>query len=189
MTKISALTLALAVAGLSSNAFAAEGAGMFLRAEAGVSEGTVRSANKSHESETDSTYGVRGGYFFTKSFAVEAFYTNYYDKSEGGVDTKATGYGVGIVGKSYLTDSRDTGFYIDGRIGLARTKLEGALDGLGSTDLTKTRAYIGGGAGYDFNRNMGVSLNYVYHDSIDLPAPLNNEVRFETLTAAFEYRF
>lgn len=189
MTKISALTLALAVAGLSSNAFAAEGANIFLRAEAGVSQGTIGSANGGHESETDSTYGVRGGYFFNKSFAVEGFYTNYYDKSEGGVDTKATGYGVGLVGKTYLTDSRDTGFYLDGRIGLARTKLEGALDGVGSSDLTKTRAYLGAGAGYDFSRNMGVSLNYFYHDNIDVPGSLGQHVRLETLTAAFEYRF
>jgi OmpA-OmpF porin, OOP family len=187
MNKIIKLSFALALVAASTSTYAAEGSGIFVRAEAGASRATLHVDNGGYDSDNDTSYSLRGGYYVTKHFAVEGFYSKYYDEATDGVSTDAKGFGVGLVGKTHLNES-DTGFYLDGRLGLARTKLQGSVDDLGSAEQSNTRAYFGAGVGYDFTPNMGLSLNYLFHDSI-LIENSDIEAKFETLNVGFEYRF
>ena len=53
--------------------------------------------------DNDTSYSVRGGYYFTPNIAVEGFYSNFFDKSATDgtttADLKLSAIGVGIVGK------------------------------------------------------------------------------------------
>ena len=91
---------------------------------------------------------------------------------------------MGLVGKKNF-GADGNGFFIDGRAGVTRGKVEGSIDGFGSDSATSTKAYFGAGVGYDFSRNFGLSLNYDHHkgsgDGISITA--------NTLTLGAEYRF
>lgn len=189
MKKLSVLALA-ALAAVSAPSFAAEGAGAFVRAEAGYSRATTKVViNSSHENDYDNAYGIRGGYYFNQYFGAELGYTNYYnDNNRDTGDISAKGYSLGLFGKTHFSD-KNTGFYVDGRIGLARTSIDADLPSpaLPRTETVRTRAYAGAGVGYDFNEHFGLDLNYLYHDRV-LAQP-GNELKFDTLTLGAEYRF
>lgn len=175
MNKITALSLAAALAAVSTSAFAADGAGAFVRGEIGSTDGQLNGT-----SQNDTAYAIRGGYNVNEYFGVEAFYGDYYGKNLLSLDLEAKGYGVGLVGKYRFGD--DKGFFIDGRAGFARTTL--SADGF---DFEKTVPYAGLGVGYDINNNYGITLNYVRQNAIK-PAPAL-KVELETLSLGFEYRF
>jgi outer membrane protein W len=172
------LASALVLAGLSSSAVAAEG--WFVRGEAGTTTLEIDGAEGD-----DDTFGVRGGYFFTPNVAVEGFYTNYGDDSGDGVSIKASGYGVGVVGKKNFGPNEHTGFFISGRVGAVHIETKLGVDGVGNAKDSSTEGYVGVGAGYDFTRNFGLSLNYDYAktDIFDVDAKL------KTATLGIEYRF
>src|SRR5688572_15313504 len=77
MKKTLILSCALALAGPSNVAFAAEGAAAFVRAELGQSNADVSLLD-----DTDTAYNLRGGYFFNKHFAVEGFVGSLYDNDD-----------------------------------------------------------------------------------------------------------
>lgn len=169
MNKLFAVSTALALACASFAATAADGVEMlggFVRVEAGRSNDTFKISGIGSESDHDNAYSLRGGYWYNGNFAVEAFYTNAFDKSySDGVDTvslKATALGLGIVGKKNFSETAHQGAYIMGRVGVMHGKLEASITGLGSGSESSTDAYFGVGVGYDFTRNFGVSLNYDY---------------------------
>ena len=176
MNKTLALTGAIALATLSTSAFA-EGA--FVRVEGGRSH-----LHANGSSDNDDAWSVRGGYAFNPYFGLEGFYSNLYDKSDAGASAKVDGYGIGAVGKKNFGPD-NTGFYIDGRAGLARNKTKVAVAGLGSESDTKTKPYYGVGAGYDFTRNFGMGLNYDWNRVEGFN--VNGKVR--TLALDAEYRF
>ena len=69
--KTCVLACALALAALSTSAFAADGSGdWYLRGELGNSRLSVQDLS-GHDNDT--AYGVRGGYWFNPNFAAEAF--------------------------------------------------------------------------------------------------------------------
>jgi hypothetical protein len=176
MKKSHLLLGTLALATLSTSAFA-EGA--FVRVEGGRSH-----LHTNGGSDNDDAWSLRGGYAFNPYFALEGFYSNLYDKSDAGASAKVDGYGIGAVGKkSFGPDN--TGFFIDGRAGVARNKTEVAVAGLGSESDTKTKPYYGVGAGYDFTRNFGMSLNYDWNRA----EAFNLDGKVRTLTVGAEYRF
>lgn len=185
MNKLLVLAGALALAGLSTSAMAQGG---FVRVEAGRSHTTVDVDGLGSDSDNDTAWSLRGGYYFNDNVAVEGFYTRAYDKTfSDGVDTvgaKADAFGLGVVGKKNF-GADGNGFFIDGRAGVTRGKVEGSIDGFGSDSATSTKAYFGAGVGYDFSRNFGLSLNYDHHkgsgDGISITA--------NTLTLGAEYRF
>ena len=167
--KMFAVSAALALACASFTAAAADGAellGGFVRVEAGRSDNNVKVSGLGNASDHDNAYSVRGGYWYNSHFAVEAFYTNAFDKSySDGVDTvnlKATALGVGIVGKKNFGDAAHQGAYMMGRVGVMHGKLEAGVSGLGNDSASSTEAYFGVGVGYDFSRNFGIGLNYDY---------------------------
>jgi opacity protein-like surface antigen len=175
MNKTLLFSCALALAGLSNVALAADDSAVFLRVEAGHSEIDVDLV----DDDTDSTTSFRGGYYFTPNFAVEAFVGTQYDGDIVGYETEFFGYGIGgIAKKNFGADN--TGFFINGRAGIMRAHAE-----FGGYSDDETEPYLGVGLGYDFTREFGVSLNYdVVQTDFD---GLDTDV--ETLTAGVEYRF
>lgn len=173
------LLAGLAAAAAASPAFAGEGAGGFLRAEAGNSNLSISGVD-----DNDTAYGVRGGYFFNGNIGVEAFYSNYGEDSGDGVTAKLDAYGVGIVGKKNMTAPHE-GFFLSGRAGIAHTTLDLSVSGLGSASDSNNRVYLGVGMGYDFNEHVGLSLD-VNHVR---PQFYGETIRVTTTTLGFEYRF
>ena len=180
------LASALVLAGLSTTAAAADG-NWFVRGEVGRSTVDVDVSGVGSDSDHDTSYSLRTGYWFNRNFAVEGFYSKFYDQDfTDGVDSaniKLSAFGLGLVGKKNF-GADGNGFFIDGRAGITRGKI--AVDStFGNGSDTSTKPYIGVGAGYDFNRNLGLSLNYDHHkgsgDGLDITA--------KTVTFGVEYRF
>ena len=187
MKKMFVLTAALALAGLSTAASAAEGQG-FVRGEVGRSHDSVDVSGFGSESDNDTSWSLRGGYWFNPNIAVEGFYSRFYDKSfSDGTDSasiKLSAIGVGVVGKKNF-GADNTGFFIDGRVGVTRGRIEASASGVGSASDTSTKPYVGVGVGYDFSKTFGLSLNWDHQkgsgDGVDVTA--------NTLTLGAEVRF
>lgn len=176
MRKILFFAGALALASASTAAMAQ---GPFVRVEGGHSQLHVDG-----DSDGDTAWSLRGGYAFNPNFALEGFYSQLYDATADGVAGKVDGYGVGVVGKKNF-GPEDTGFFVDGRVGLARDKVKIGIAGLGSESDRSTRPYYGVGAGYDFNKNFGLSLNYDWNKV----SAFDTDGKVKTLTMGAEYRF
>jgi hypothetical protein len=190
MKKEMMLLTGLALAFAATPALATGG---FVRGEIGKSNVNVDVSGLGDDSDDDTSYSIRGGYFFNNNFAVEGFYSNFYDKSvefddgSGGtidVNGKLSGFGVGLVGKTDIGNDQ-TGFYVMGRAGIMRGKLDVSATGLGSEDESSTKPYFGVGVGYDFSPKWGMSLNWDQHkgsgDDVDVTA--------RTLSLGVEARF
>ena len=165
MKKEMMLLSGLALAFAASPAMATGG---FVRGEIGKADVDVDVDGLGDGSDDDTSFSIRGGYFFNNNFAVEGFYSSFYDKSEsfddgaGGTvdaDLKLTGLGVGIVGKTDIGNDQ-TGFFAMGRAGLMRGRIDASATGFGSEHDTSTKPYFGVGVGYDFSPKFGVSLNW-----------------------------
>lgn len=184
MKKTVVLLAGLALAGLSTSAFAGQG---FVRGEAGRSNTSIDIEDFGSDSDHDTALSLRGGYWFNPNIAVEGFYSSVYDKTitdgTDRADIKLSAIGVGVVAKKNFGPD-NTGFFIDGRAGIARGKLK-VESNLGDGSDTSTKPYFGVGVGYDFNANTGLSLNYDRlkgsGEGVDITA--------KTLTVGFEYRF
>ena len=174
MKKTLILSCALALASQSNVALAADGT-TFLRAELGHTAIDVDLVGD----DSDTTTTLRGGYYFTPNFAVEAFAGNLFDGNVFGYDAEFNGYGIGgIAKKNFGADGN--GFFINGRAGVMRAHAE-----LGGAKDDTTEPYIGVGAGYDFSKAFGLSVNYdlIQSDFDGL------DVDVETLTLGAEVRF
>jgi Outer membrane protein beta-barrel domain len=185
MKKILVLSCALALASLSTVAMAADGGHAFVRAEVGNSDNDFKIEGFGNGSDSDTSYSVRGGYWFNPNFALEGFYSNLYDQSEDGASLKLSAIGVGAVAKAYFTKD-NTGFFADARAGLARMKGEAGLSGFGSESDTTNKLYVGVGVGYDFNESFGVSLNADLHKRAEFDGI---SVDTSNVSLAGEYRF
>jgi len=188
MKKHLVLASALVLAGLSTAAAAAD-SNWFVRGEAGRSNVNFDASGLGSDSDNDTSYSLRAGYWFNRNFAVEGFYSKLYDQdftyqTSNDTNVKLSAIGLGVVGKKNF-GADGNGFFIDGRAGITRGKIDASIDGLGSDSATSTKAYFGAGVGYDFSRNFGLSLNYDHHkgsgDGLDITA--------KTLTLGAEYRF
>lgn len=177
--------LCLAVVLVSQNAAAADGDGVFVRAEIGDSFiNTVVSEN--HEL----TYTVRAGYFLNDHVAIEGSYSNLGEHGSSGIDVKHSSYGIGIVGKKNFGSHAHTGAFIDGRLGIARNSITtgGVVGGDALIDFKSedNTPYLGIGVGYDFNRNLGASLNILHQHGVETPSI---SIDYSTVTLGVEYRF
>lgn len=141
-------------------------AGGFVRGELGRADIDVDVTDLGSEGETDTTYSIRGGYYFNSTFAVEGFYSQFYDESgvfDDGtgpvtVSGKLSGIGLGIVGKTHMGDDQ-TGWFFSGRVGVMRGKIEVSASGYGTESETSFKPYYGIGGGYDFSPKVGLSVN------------------------------
>ena len=178
MKKTLILSCALALAGLSNAAMAADGQG-FIRGEIGRSDVDVSVDGFGSASDNDTAYSIRGGYFFNANVAVEGFYSNLYSADIADIDADLQGFGAGVVLKKNFGPN-NTGFFIGGRAGLARFEAE-----IGGEDDHDNTFYAGVGAGYDFSEAFGLSLNYDFNR----PEFGDIDVDADTLTLAGEFRF
>ena len=185
MKKSLMLACALALSGLSASAFAGDG---FVRAEVGQSKvkGSLDGGDSAHDDDT--AYSLRGGYWFNSNFAVEGNYSRFYDQTlyndgEDYVNAKLSSLGLGVVVKEHATPT-DLGFFVQLRGGIARGKLS-VDSSLGNGSETSTKPYYGIGAGYDFSKTFGISLNYDHNQGSggDLRISAN------TLSLGLEARF
>ena len=182
MKKILILSCALALAGLSTSAMAAQGQA-FVRAEVGDTDVDFNIDGLAKGSDNDTSYSVRGGYYFTDNLAVEGSYNSLYDNSNNGASAKVQSIGVGAVAKKNF-GANNTGFFIAGRVGIEYVKGE-LSDSNNSFEDNSTKPYFGVGAGYDVNESFGLSVNYSFNKG-------NFEVLSfdaETVSVAGEYRF
>ncbi|MBV2208414.1 MAG: porin family protein [Thermomonas sp.] len=185
MKKLLPLACALALSALSTSAVAGD---FFVRGEAGQSDVKLKATGVGSDSDKDTAYSLRGGYWFNQNFAVETNYSqlykqNLYRDSVNYLDAKLTTMGVGIVVKEHVTPE-PVGFFVQLRGGFVRSKL--AVDtNLGDASETSTKPYYGIGAGYDFSKTFGLSLNYDHNqDSVD-----DVKVTANTLSLGAEFRF
>ncbi|MFP7722802.1 outer membrane beta-barrel protein [Lysobacter sp. A3-1-A15] len=186
MKKTLIATAALLLAALSAPALA-QGNG-FIRGEVGRSDVNL-SIDGEDGSESDTTWGVRGGYWFNPNFAVEGFYSQVYSTSyDDGFDTysaKLHGVGLGVVGKKNFGGNHQ-GFFIGGRAGIARGVATFDIDGdVEDAEASSAKPYFGVNAGYDFSERFGLSLNY---DRMQADGD-GFDVDVDTLTLGAELRF
>ncbi len=187
MKKIAVLAMALAAAGACAPAMAIE-PGAFVRVEAGNSKFDVEVEGDSIDDIDDTSYNVRGGYYFSPYFAFEAFYSRYGEDHPEGGRVRFGGFGLGVVGKKNFRDDGD-GFYISGRAGAVQVKSEIHIDDFGTIDDNKLSPYMGIGVGYDFLPELGVGLNYDYMRTKPELEGADFDVQTQTLTLSLEYRF
>lgn len=174
--------VALVCLTLSSTAAATEAGQWYGRLEIGHSDVEVEVDDLSAD-DTDTAYGLRVGHYFTPQFAVEGFYSILGDRSIEGVSYDMDAAGLGVVGKKNF-GAENTGFFIAGRAGVQSVNTKLSAAGVSLRDRS-TKPYFGVGAGYDFDHNNGLSLNYDYNKG-DL---FNADVTAQSLTLGYEYRF
>ena len=161
MKKNLILAAGLVLAGLSAPVLA-QGNG-FIRGELGRSDLDF-SVDGASASDKDTSWGVRGGYWFNPNFAVEGFYTHAYKTSfsEDGYDAdlRLHGVGLGVVGKKNFGGNHQ-GFFIGGRAGISRGVATFDVDGdVEEAEASSAKPYFGANAGYDFSERFGLSVNY-----------------------------
>ena len=191
MKKEMMLLTGLALAFAASPALAAGG---FVRGEVGQADVNVDVDGFGDDSDDDTSYSIRGGYFFNNNFAVEGFYSSFYDKSvefDDGTDTievdgKLSGFGLGVVGKTDIGNDQ-TGFFVMGRAGVMRGKVKLSATGFGSESDTSTKPYFGVGVGYDFSPKVGLSLNWDQHSGSGADGDVDITAR--TISLGLEARF
>ena len=174
--------VALVCLTLSSTAAATEAGQWYGRLEIGHSDVEVEVDDLSAD-DTDTAYGLRVGHYFTPQFAVEGFYSILGDRSIEGVSYDMDAAGLGVVGKKNF-GADNTGFFIAGRAGVQSVNTKLSAAGVSLRDRS-TKPYFRVGAGYDFDHNNGLSLNYDYNKG-DL---FNADVTAQSLTLGYEYRF
>lgn len=110
-------------------------------------------------------YGVYAGYNFDPNFGVEAEYVGSDDADYRGGDIDAKTYGAY---GTYRYAFPNTGVYAKGKLGIAKTEVEGdyttTIGGVGirnnSYDDSDTSLAGGVGLGYNVNPNFGVEAEY-----------------------------
>jgi OmpA-OmpF porin, OOP family len=124
--------------------------------------------------DTDTAFRIFGGYQFNKHFSAELGYADLGKLTVSGVasglsanaDLKATVWDLMAVGTLPVADK----FSLYGKLGMYRadTKLSGSVAGFGSgsasdnnTDLTYAV-----GAGYDFNKNLGLRAEWQRYSKV-----------------------
>lgn len=125
-------------------------------------------------------YGVYAGYNFDRNLGVQAEYigSDNADYADKGVQHSYEAKSYGVYG-TYHYPINNTPFYVNGKLGVAKTEVEGTegkisnnnpiLDN--STRITKTysedKTSLAGGVGVGFKptKNLGVEATYSYLNS------------------------
>lgn len=184
MKKILILSAALALAGLSTSAMAAEGQG-FIRGEIGRSDVDVEVPGGS-ASDHDTSAMFVGGYWFTPNFAVEGRVGSLYNTDLGNdQEADLVVLGAGVVGKKNF-GANNSGFFITGHAGIARMTAQVREDTFDVVDdESSTKAYVGVGVGYDFSERWGMGLSYDRYQG-DFG---NSDVDVDNIAVTGEWRF
>lgn len=172
----------LFLAALSAPALATEAGQWYGRVEIGHTDLKLSAGGQSVD-DNDTAYGLRVGHYFHPSFALEGFYSILGDRSFEGASYDMDVAGLGVVGKKNF-GADNTGFFIAGRAGAQSVNTKLNAGGYRLRERS-TKPYVGVGVGYDFDHHNGLSLNYDYNRG-DL---FNADVKAQTLTLGYEYRF
>ncbi|MGP9830272.1 porin family protein [Psychrobacter sp. AOP1-A1-60] len=118
-------------------------------------------------------YGVYGGYNFDSTFGVEAEYVGSDDADYRNGDLDAKTYGAYGTARYQFPN---TGLYAKGKLGVAKTEVEGEGDytngAVRVSNSTSDTGIAGGvGLGYSVNPDFGVEAEYSVMDS-DVDAKL-----------------
>jgi len=178
MGKFNILVLALALAGASTVASAAEGSGVYLRGEVGNS-----TLHVDGDSAVDTAMNGWLGYSFNSLIGVEAHYGSLGKDSDQGSTIEMNASGIGLRLKHEFAGGM---YYVAGRAGMERIESE-FTDGDFGIQLTEEEdnPYAGLGMGYNVNKNFAVTG---YWDTRTVPFFFGDE-RVDTLTIGGEYRF
>jgi OOP family OmpA-OmpF porin len=151
-----------------------------------------------------SVYSLAAGYDFTRNWALEGGYSNNGKFSARRTSTAGTVGTLGAqsegsawfftgIGKLPIYDQ----FYLFGKLGIAATTTKTNLDTSGAVTLpagTSTRRrksesnlLWGLGAGYDFNRTVGLRLDYTRIQNVGDASTGEGDVH--TLTAGVKFSF
>lgn len=133
----------------------------YVGAKAGKLDVKVDSiSNKKVTNKDPMAYGIYGGYNFDPNFGVEAEFVGSgkadltHDGAKGDVDAKTYGvYGT------YRYGVPNTGIYAKGKLGVAKTKIDGSATGFKYTD-DKTSLAGGVGVGFQPIPNVGIEAGY-----------------------------
>ena len=186
MKKTLILSSALALAMIAPAAMAQDGTGGFIRGEIGQSDVEV-DVDGFSDSDNDTSAVFGGGYWFNQNFAVEGHIGTMYSEYLGDdVDFDLVSFGAGIAGKKNFGPAAHTGFFIGGRVGVARVTAQLREDDFDVIDDEhSTKPYYGVSVGYDFNPRFGMSLNFdrrqADYDGVD--------VDVDTIALGGEFRF
>ena len=125
--------------------------------------------------DNPTAYGIYAGFYFDSSFGMEVEYVGSGDADisvagfKGDIDAKNYGaYGT------YRHAFPNTGLYAKGKLGFAKTEVEGNLtDGMSVMSLSISDKGIAGGLGlgYEINPDFNIEAEYVIMDS-DVDAKL-----------------
>lgn len=185
MKKTLILSCALALAGLSSAASAAEGGAGFIRGEIGRSDIELEFEGV-RDSDKDTSAVFAGGYWFNANIGVEGHIGVLYNQQVDDVDTDLVTLGLALAAKkNFGADGR--GFFIGGRAGIARLTAQVREDEFTLIDDdSSTKPFFGVNVGYDFSERFGLGLNFDrrragFDDGID--------VDVDTISLGGEFRF
>lgn len=195
MRKILLPACVLATALLPMSAMANRADSGFVRVEAGSTDAELEFDGQS-ASDDDNSYSIRGGYYFSRNWAVEGFYSRYGESEyfagpESGASLELSGFGAGITGKKNFGDD-GLGFYLGGRAGVVASKLDIEVSGVAGTtgeSDDSVDAYAGVSAGYDFSTSLGLGLSYDWFEAGPEIAGADVDLTVQTLALGLEYRF
>lgn len=138
----------------------------------GTGSGTVGAAQYSANSSRQTSWKIYGGYQFTQNWGIEAQYTDLgrygYTLTSGAASAtgNASANQWGIAGTGTLPINND--FYLMAKLGVSanRVSLSSASVTSGGVTTTvggngsKADLLAGIGAGYNFNKNLGLRVEY-----------------------------
>lgn len=141
--------------------------------------------------DSDTAFKIFGGYSFTQNIALELGYVDLGKATlsgPGGKDEiKATAFDLTGV---FSWPFSNSGFSVFGRAGLYSGKLE--LSGVDHGSKTTTDLTYGLGAGYDFNRNLGLRAEWQRYSKMKVRNDANgaeDDGDVDALTIGVLYRF
>ncbi len=170
----------------------------------GVLPITGSTASSLSKDDSASVYALAVGYGFTRNWALEGGYASNGTLSArrtstgGGVGTfgaqsKGNAWYAAGIGKLPLQNQ----FYLFGKLGLAATTTKTTLDTTGAVALpagtsssrkrSESNLLWGLGAGYDFNRSLGLRLDYTQIQNVGDTSTGEGDVH--TATVGVNYRF
>jgi OOP family OmpA-OmpF porin len=174
------LSLALLAPGIG---VAAEGKGFYAGVSANWLDADFKDVNDLSFSDSDTTWGIRGGYMFNKWFGLELGYIdlgNY--KGGGGHEIDADTWQFAGVAKWNVAEQ----FALYGKLGafFVNSKSNQVIPGIGqiSDGQDDTEAYIALGAEYDFGK-VGLFGEYSWVDTgVD-------DLTIDIITVGLKYNF